>query len=200
LPVYQLTCLPPCALLNLLYPIKFNTYGDLPNSDLLRRYGHVDLVPCSHLKGALGNPQDIVEIRADLVVKVVCGDAANDEKYQQRIDWWLDEGGDEYVSSPFSLFLYLRTTPSVFIIDMDAILPVAMMSLIRLLLLPKEDWEKTREKGRPPKAKFDRQVSCLLRRIFETRLSIYQSPDLEVCSSSRFFPLKSRWDSFSGLG
>jgi hypothetical protein len=74
----------------------------------------VDLVPCPHLKGALGNPQDVVEIRADLVVKVVCGDAANDEKNQQRIDWWLDEGGDEYVSSPLSLagsFFFMLDAP-----------------------------------------------------------------------------------------
>jgi hypothetical protein len=56
----------------------------------------VDLVPCPHLKDALGNPQDVVEIRADLVVNVVCGDASNDMTYRQRIDWWLDEGGDEY--------------------------------------------------------------------------------------------------------
>jgi len=135
----------------------------LPNSDLLRRYGYVDLVPCPHLKGALGNPQDIVEIRADLVVKVVCGNDANDEKYQQRIDWWLDEGGDD-----------------VFVLDTDPILPMAMTSLIRLLLLTQEEWEKIREKGRPPKAKFDLQVSELLRRIFEIRLSTYQSPDLEI--------------------
>ncbi|OAX37925.1 SET domain-containing protein [Rhizopogon vinicolor AM-OR11-026] len=149
-------------------PIKageqiFNTYGDPPNSDLLRRYGHVDLVPCPHLKGALGNPQDIVEIRADLVVKVVCGGVANDEKYQQRIDWWLDEGGDD-----------------VFVLDTDPILPAAMTSLIKLLLLSQEEWEKTREKERPPKAKFDRQISELLRRIFEIRLSTYQSPDTEA--------------------
>lgn len=149
-------------------PIKageqiFNTYGDLPNSDLLRRYGHVDLVPCPHLKGALGNPQDVVEIRADLVVNVVCGDVSNSETYRQRIDWWLDEGGDD-----------------VFIIDVDPILPTALTSLIRLLLLTQEEWEKTREKGRPPKVKFDSQVSSLLRRIFEMRLTSYQSPDLEA--------------------
>ncbi|KAG1767426.1 hypothetical protein EDD22DRAFT_875836 [Suillus occidentalis] len=141
----------------------FNTYGDLPNSDLLRRYGHVDLVPCPHLKGALGNPQDVVEIRADLVVNVVCGDASNDETYRQRIDWWLDEGGDD-----------------VFIIDTDPIIPAALTSLTRLLLLTQEEWEKTLEKGRPPKSKFDLQVSPLLRRIIETRLTGYQSPDLEV--------------------
>lgn len=149
-------------------PIKageqiFNTYGDLPNSDLLRRYGHVDLVPCPHLKGALGNSQDVVEIRADLAVNAVCGDISNSETYQQRIDWWLDEGGDD-----------------VFIIDADPILPAALTSFIRLLLLSQEEWEKTREKGRPPKAKFDLQVSPLLRRILEMRLTSYETPDLEV--------------------
>ncbi|KAG1772541.1 hypothetical protein EV702DRAFT_976611 [Suillus placidus] len=149
-------------------PIKageqiFNTYGDLPNSDLLRRYGHVDLVPCPHLKGALGNPQDVVEIRADLVINAVCGDVSNDETHRERIDWWLDEGGDD-----------------VFIIDADPIFPEALTSFIRLLLLTQEEWEKTREKRRPPKAKLDLQVSLLLRRIFEKRLSSYQSLDLEV--------------------
>ncbi|KAG2101297.1 uncharacterized protein F5147DRAFT_313989 [Suillus discolor] len=149
-------------------PIKageqiFNTYGDLPNSDLLRRYGHVDLVPCPHLKGSLGNPQDVVEIRADLVFNVVCGDLSTGETYRRRIDWWLDEGGDD-----------------VFIIDADPVLPAALTSFIRLLLLTQEEWEKTREKGRFPKAKFDNQVSPLLRRIFEMRLTSYQSPDLEV--------------------
>lgn len=141
----------------------FNTYGDLPNSDLLRRYGYVDLVPCPHLKGGLGNPHDIVEIRADLVVNVVRDDVPNSETYGQRINWWLDEGGDD-----------------VFIIDADPILPAALTSFIRLLLLTQEEWEKTQEKGRPPKAKFDHQVSSLLRRIFELRLTSYQSPDLEV--------------------
>ncbi|KAG2112090.1 hypothetical protein DEU56DRAFT_843138 [Suillus clintonianus] len=149
-------------------PIKageqiFNTYGDLPNSDLLRRYGHVDLLPCPHLKGALGNPQDIAEIRADLVVNVVCADNPNGETHRQRIEWWLDEGGDD-----------------VFIIDRDPILPAALTSLVRLLLLSQDEWGKTREKGRPPKAKFDHQVSQILRRIFEIRLSNYQSPDLDV--------------------
>ncbi|KAG1725403.1 uncharacterized protein EDB91DRAFT_90561 [Suillus paluster] len=148
-------------------PIKageqiFNTYGDLPNSDLLRRYGYVDLVPCPDLKGALGNPQDVVEIRADLILKLVCDDDPNDETHQQRIDWWLDEGGDD-----------------VFIVDTEPILPAALISLIRLLL-SQEEWEKAREKGRPPKAKFDRQVSRLLRRILEMRLSTYRSPDLEI--------------------
>lgn len=84
-----------------------------------------------------------------------------------------------------ALFLSCSSTPSsVFIIDTDPIIPAALTSLTRLLLLTQEEWEKTREKGRPPKSKFDLQVSPLLRRIIETRLTGYQSPDLEVCSSN----------------
>lgn len=46
----------------------------------------------------LGNPSDIVEIRADLVVHT-----AQTRKFElkakdvnARIEWWLDEGEDEY--------------------------------------------------------------------------------------------------------
>jgi hypothetical protein len=81
-------------------------------------------------------------------------------------------------------FLCSSTPSSVFIIDADPILPAALTSFIRLLLLTQEEWEKTQEKGRPPKAKFDLQVSSLLQRIFELRLTSYQSPDLEVRSSN----------------
>ncbi|KAG2118660.1 uncharacterized protein F5147DRAFT_800668 [Suillus discolor] len=125
-------------------PIKageqiFNTYGDLSNSDLHRRYRHVDLVPCPHLK--------------DLVVSVICGDVSTGETYQRQIDWWLNEGGD-----------------GVFMIDADPVLPAALTSFIRLLLLTQEESDKTQE----------RKVSPLLRKIFEMRLTSYQSPDLEV--------------------
>lgn len=45
----------------------------------------------------LGNPSDIVEIRADLVVDVVrttsLGPRAKGSR--ARIEWWLDEGEDE---------------------------------------------------------------------------------------------------------
>lgn len=75
--------------------IQWNTYGDLPNSDLLRRYGHVDLLTLPG--GGNGNPGDIVEVRADLVVAAVSRREASlsSDSCQERIDWWLEEGGDE---------------------------------------------------------------------------------------------------------
>jgi N-lysine methyltransferase SETD6 len=63
---------------------------------LLRRYGHVDQVPLPD--GSLGNPADIVEIRADLVVKSITQDLGS-----ERVDWWLEQGGDELRSSPYPL-------------------------------------------------------------------------------------------------
>ena len=43
----------------------------------------------------MGNPEDVVEVRADLVVSV----ASTKVKYdlQARVDWWLEEADDEYV-------------------------------------------------------------------------------------------------------
>ena len=83
------------AALTVLYLWQWNTYGDPPNSVLLRRYGHVDLVPLP--EGGTGNPGDIVEIRADLVVASVSErhSGGSSASSAERVDWWLEEGGDE---------------------------------------------------------------------------------------------------------
>ena len=64
----------------------YNTYGDLPNSDLLRRYGYV--IPNSK--------HDVVEISAEMIIKMVCHHSA--EEVNRRIDI-LDEEDlfEEYV-------------------------------------------------------------------------------------------------------
>lgn len=58
----------------------------------------------------LGNPSDVAEIRADLVVRVVqaskFGSVAKDSR--ARIEWWLDEGEDEYVSLSPLLFPHVN--------------------------------------------------------------------------------------------
>lgn len=47
--------------------------------------------------GEKGNPGDVVEIRADAVVNAVREAHPNltTEIITERIDWWLEEGGDE---------------------------------------------------------------------------------------------------------
>lgn len=71
---------------------QWNTYGDLPNAELLRRYGHVDVLPLP--SGGTGNPGDVVEIKADLIVSVIRSYTKDDQK-KERIDWWLEQGGEE---------------------------------------------------------------------------------------------------------
>ncbi|KAI0633526.1 SET domain-containing protein [Trametes polyzona] len=140
-------------------PIKageqiWNTYGDPPNSDLLRRYGHVDLVPLRPPLSGLGNPGDVVEIRADLVVTAT----AKKVKYdlQERVDWWLEEADDD-----------------VFVMHTDCELPGELISFARLLLLPKDEWEKTAKKSKLPKPKVDKDVLAVAVTVLETRLQEY---------------------------
>jgi SET domain-containing protein 6 len=75
--------------------LQWNTYGDLPNAELLRRYGHVDILPL--LSGRSGNPGDVVEIKADLIMSVVPSypKSTEGDLAKERIDWWLEEGGEE---------------------------------------------------------------------------------------------------------
>ena len=76
---------------------QWNTYGDPPNSDLLRRYGHVDQVPLAN--GGLGNPADIVEIRADHLMQTIRHKLPQQTGpwTSERVNWWLEEGGDECI-------------------------------------------------------------------------------------------------------
>jgi SET domain-containing protein 6 len=46
-------------------------------------------------QGGEGNPGDVVEIRADIVVDAVPLALIEESYREDRIDWWLDEGGDE---------------------------------------------------------------------------------------------------------
>ena len=84
----QIVSMPPLPIRQINLCWQWNTYGDPPNSDLLRRYGYVDWVPTPEF--VMGNPADVVEIKADLVVN-----AMNSEGSKERIDFFLEEGGDE---------------------------------------------------------------------------------------------------------
>jgi SET domain-containing protein 6 len=69
---------------------------------LLRGFGFVDYLPLpAHLFGddKLGNPGDVAEIRADVVLeqaRKARKHVVQDFDLHERIDWWLEEGGDEY--------------------------------------------------------------------------------------------------------
>ncbi|KAI0935355.1 hypothetical protein AcV7_003817 [Taiwanofungus camphoratus] len=142
-------------------PIKageqiWNTYGDPPNSDLLRRYGYVDVVPLRPPQQGEGNPADVVEIRADLVVSVTVKRISGD--VQERVDWWLENADDD-----------------TFVIGTDCELPEELMSFVRLLLLPQAEWDKARCKGRLPKAKIEAPILMVAAEVLEKRLSEYRT-------------------------
>jgi SET domain-containing protein 6 len=68
--------------------LRSNTYAEPPNSDLLRRYGHVDEP----------NPNNVVEIDAKLIAEVVCAAVKGTaESKDDKIEWLLESGLDEYV-------------------------------------------------------------------------------------------------------
>ncbi|KAG5646254.1 hypothetical protein DXG03_004081 [Asterophora parasitica] len=142
-------------------PIKageqiWNTYGDLPNSELLRRYGHVDLLPLPN--GGLGNPGDVIEIRADIAVSITVQQhpSLTSDSVQERVDWWLEEGGDD-----------------VFVLESDLELPEPLISLVRLLLLKQSEWETAKGKGKPPKPKVDADSLSIIHDVLQTRLKSY---------------------------
>ncbi|KIJ49632.1 hypothetical protein M422DRAFT_225528 [Sphaerobolus stellatus SS14] len=135
----------------------WNTYGNPPNSDLLRRYGHVDLISLE--SGILGNPADIVEIRADLVVEVVKERIKqSDDFFTERIDWWLEEGGDD-----------------TYIMENDLKVPDGLVALIRLLTMGDSDWETARAKSKLPKPKSDSTILQIAQIVFEKRIHSYKT-------------------------
>ncbi|KAG8902460.1 hypothetical protein FRB99_004460 [Tulasnella sp. 403] len=127
----------------------WNTYGDPPNSDLLRRYGHVDIVPTPD---GPGNPADVVEIKADMVVQEITSNPS-----RERLDFFLEEGGDD-------VFVIEATEPE---------LPDELLSFIRLLLLSDEDFLKATQKGALPKPRKDLECLTVSVKVLEKRLSQY---------------------------
>jgi SET domain-containing protein 6 len=93
--IVSIPAISPLCTATLTFFIQWNTYGDLPNAELLRRYGHVDLLPLP--SGGDGNPGDVVEIKADLMVSIVSSmpEAVKNDEAKERIDWWLEQGGEE---------------------------------------------------------------------------------------------------------
>lgn len=87
--------------------VQFNTYASPPNSELLRKYGHVDQYPLPEEVVALlqeeeiggqptGNPGDEVVIEGDRILAAVHAITGKSEgKLQERAEWWIEEGQDE---------------------------------------------------------------------------------------------------------
>ncbi|WVQ73990.1 hypothetical protein IAR50_003571 [Cryptococcus sp. DSM 104548] len=170
----------------------YNTYDAPPNSELLRKYGHVDVLPLPKevtkllrtskvgAEWAFGNAGDEVLLSGDAVVESVAkklGDKADEkwrEDMQTRIDWWLEEGQED-----------------AFPLGYDEEIDDGLISFARLLSND-EDWEKAQKKSKPPKATVDGDVAAILLDAIEQRESSYGGSledDFALLKSSTQWPI-----------
>ncbi|KAG8967720.1 hypothetical protein FRC03_009413 [Tulasnella sp. 419] len=134
-------------------PIKkgdqiWNTYGDPPNSDLVRRYGHTDYIETPQ---GLGNPADVVELSADIITGII-----KPPMEKERVDLFLEEGGDD-----------------VFAFDAAFDLPDDFLVFIRLLSLNESEWKKAQEKNKLPKPKKDLATLQVAEKAVVKRMEVY---------------------------
>ena len=65
------------------------------------------------------------------------------------------------------------TLPSVFVLESDLELPPELISFVRLLLLPLDEWAKVRDKRKPPKPKVDLEALNIIYDVLDQRLKGY---------------------------
>ncbi|OCF33139.1 hypothetical protein I316_05184 [Kwoniella heveanensis BCC8398] len=157
----------------------YNTYASPPNAELLRKYGHVDVLPLptdsldlltkEEIGGwPYGNAGDEVLLDGKLVVEAVAEvlgsgpstSAGADDKWrksvEKRVDWWLDEGLED--SFPLSL------SPE---------LDDELIQFIRLLAYDAE-WMRCKKKGKLPTSMMDARVAAVVLKSVEMRKSGYK--------------------------
>ena len=61
----------------------------------------------------------------------------------------------------------------MFVLRTDCELPEEFISFARLLLLPKDEWEKTAKKSKLPKPKLDKDVLTIAVDVLQKRLEDY---------------------------
>ncbi|BGP19164.1 hypothetical protein JCM10213_006490 [Rhodosporidiobolus nylandii] len=147
----------------------YNTYADPPNSDLLRRYGHVDEV----------NDADLVEIGLEMVVDMVGAAAGlSEEDREARAEWLLEIGLDD-----------------TFSVETNHEVPAELVSAIKAFLLTPPELAKLQKKEAPPKGKLDAPSADWVRKILDQRLSEYGTTveeDEALMQDSAALPLRKR--------
>ena len=130
----------------------FNDYGPLPRSDLLRRYGYITDNYSQY---------DVVEITMDLVTNLATTACIYSEARIEYLDEQevVDTGYDIIVSDPFTL--------------QESVSP-ELVVLVEMLLLPEEEFERLKKKGKLPKPeKMTSKGAELLHQLVRTRLTQY---------------------------
>ncbi|KAG0196630.1 hypothetical protein BGX28_009911 [Mortierella sp. GBA30] len=142
-----------CLRMVAIKPIKsgqqiYNTYGDLCNADLLRKYGFVD-VP---------NPHNIAEISGESVVAKCT--AADDNDKDEKVEWLLEHDGLE----------------DFFILESDGEIPEELIGCAKILMMPIDEFRTTVVEGKKlPSTKLTLDIQKVLRELLETKLVEYVS-------------------------
>jgi thymidylate synthase ThyX len=78
---------------------------------------------------------------------------------------------------------------SVFDFTWELDIPPAIVQMTKILLLPQDDWEKARDKGKVPKPKMEPEIMQMLEKVLHRRSSRYRTSIevRQVPSGSRFY-------------
>jgi SET domain-containing protein 6 len=155
-----------------LKPIKageeiFNDYGPLPRSDLLRRYGYITDNYAQY---------DVVEIPMDLVTDLATAAGVHSEERLEYLEEQeiIDTGYDVTASSPFTL--------------QESLSP-ELIILVETLLLPAEEFERLKGKGKLPKPeKITSKGAEFLHKLVQTRSAQYATTLEEDLQSANEVP------------
>ncbi|EJT50619.1 nucleus protein [Trichosporon asahii var. asahii CBS 2479] len=161
---------------------QYNTYSSPCNSELLRKYGHVDLLPfpssfASQLPSSVfpqlgGNAGDEVELSGDLVLRAIAAqlrkpiefdaDGRPNPPWDERLEAWLEDADDTFILT----------------LDPADGLPEELLSFVRLFLEDAE-WERTKQKGKMPKPTPTEEVLGVIDAAITARLARYAAEGLE---------------------
>ncbi|KAG1345377.1 hypothetical protein G6F62_004178 [Rhizopus arrhizus] len=131
----------------------YNTYGDLCNADLLRKYGFVDEK----------NDFDLVELDGPLLVEVCCEN--QDEALKERkIDFLMEEG----------------VLDECFVIDKEHEIPPELIVSVHVLCTTADDFQKMEEKQKLPKPKLTKEIKEKLQIILTKRLERYPKEEKSI--------------------
>ncbi|KAG0340226.1 hypothetical protein BG000_000391 [Podila horticola] len=138
-------------------PIKsgqqiYNTYGDLCNADLLRKYGFVDMP----------NPFNIAEISGESLVEKCTAQDPNGK--DEKVEFLLENDGLE----------------DFFIVEADGEIPEELVGCAKILMMPLDEFKSTVLEGKKlPSTKLTVEVQKVLRELLESRLAAYTSDSKE---------------------
>ena len=93
------------------------------------------------------------------MVSASSSNAVGSEALQERIDWWLEESGDELVpASHLPMSDSSKLIGSTFVIEAEDLgIPPPLISFALLLLMSPEDWEKAKQRQKLPKPRLSEE-------------------------------------------